>query len=34
MKNFLLFKFKKICIFIGPYEIAFNDYDFKEEIEE
>lgn len=27
MKNFLLFKIKSICIYIGPYELAFNDPD-------
>lgn len=25
MTNFLLFKIKNICIYIGPYELAFND---------
>lgn len=25
MKNFLLFKLGKICIYVGPYEMAFND---------
>lgn len=24
MKNFLLFKIGKICIYVGPYELAFN----------
>lgn len=25
MRSFLLFKIAKICIYIGPYELAFND---------
>lgn len=27
MNNFLLFKLGKVCIYIGPYELAFNDPD-------
>lgn len=38
MKNFLLFKIGKICIYIGPYELAFNDLEVmmtdKEDIRE
>lgn len=38
MKNFLLFKLGKICIYIGPYELAFNDPEVtmidKEDIQE
>lgn len=36
MPNFFLMKFKKFCIFIGPYELAFNapeDYLLTEEEE-
>lgn len=25
MPNFFLMKFKKFCLYIGPYELAFNE---------
>lgn len=38
MPNFFLIKFKKFCIFIGPYELAFNEpqdaFFIEEDIEE
>lgn len=27
MRPFLLMKLKNVCIYIGPYELAFNDCD-------
>ena len=36
MRPFLLWQLKKFCIYIGPYELVFNDCDtvFVEEEEE
>lgn len=34
MPNFFLIKFKKFCLYIGPYELAFNEPDKELFIEE